>query len=205
MHVAVNHQDLFPTRIWKFDLSALSPHFPAWRAAVEAMRAEQPSPSGRSNRGGWNSDKTVFERADFSLLAASVRQSFGYALRQVTAGEEFPIQCEAWVNLLERGSYNAAHVHQGALMSGTFYLTVPEGSGNLVFRDPRPGVVLSPFRGEGVNSARQVQLSPQEGLLVIFPNWLEHEVAFHEADTPRVAIAMNAMLPMQAAQASARA
>jgi len=193
MHVEVTHQDLFPTRIWKFDLSSLSAHFPAWRQAVETMRAEQPSPSGRSNRGGWNSDKTVFARPEFSLLADSVRQSFSYALRQVT-GEEVKVQCEAWVNMHERGSYNAAHVHQGALLSGTFYLTVPEGSGNLVLRDPRPGVMLSPFRGTGVNNARHVQVAPQAGLLVIFPNWLEHEVAPHEADTPRVAIAMNAML-----------
>lgn len=197
MHVEVAHQDLFPTRIWKFDLSALSAHFPAWRLAVDAMRAAQPSPSGRSNRGGWNSDKTVFERSEFALLAASAKQSFTYALRQVT-GEEFPIACEAWVNLHERGNYNATHVHQGALLSGTFYLTVPEGSGNLVLRDPRPGAVLSPFRGEGANNSRQVQVVPYAGLLVMFPNWLEHEVASHEADAPRVAIAMNAMLPTHA-------
>lgn len=192
MHVNVTHQDLFPTRIWKFDLSALSSHFPAWRTAIEVMQAAQPSPSGRSNRGGWNSDKTVFEQPAFDLLAQSVRQSFIYALRQVT-GQDLPIDCEAWVNMHERGNYNAAHLHQGALLSGTFYLTVPEGSGNLVLRDPRPGAMLSPFRGAGVNNARHVQVVPHAGLLVLFPNWLEHEVAPHAADAPRVAIAMNAM------------
>lgn len=192
MQVKVTHQDLFPTRIWKFDLSALSDHFPAWRQAVEALRAAQPAPSGRSNRGGWNSDKTVFARPEFELLAESARQAIGYALHQVT-GQDVPVMCEAWVNMHERGSYNTAHVHQGTLLSGTFYLTVPEGSGNLVLRDPRPGVVLSPFRGPGVNSARHVPVEPYAGLLVLFPNWLEHEVALHEADTPRVAIAMNAL------------
>jgi len=192
MHVNVTHQDLFPTRIWKFDLSAFSAHFPAWRDEVDAMRAEQPSPSGRSNRGGWNSDKTVFERRVFAQLAQSVHQSLGYALRQMT-GTEVPIRSEAWVNMHERGSYNATHVHQGALLSGTFYLTVPEGSGTLIFRDPRPGVNLSPFRGSGINSAQNIQVAPYEGLLVLFPNWLEHEVAPHESDAPRVAIAMNAI------------
>lgn len=200
MQVNVTHQDLFPTRIWRFDLSAFSEHFPAWRAAVDAMRASQPAPSGRSNRGGWNSDKTVFERPEFALLAASVRQSFGYALRQVT-GLEVPIACEAWVNMHERGNYNTTHVHQGALLSGTFYLTVPEGSGNLVLRDPRPGVVLSPFRGAGVNSAQHQQIQPHAGLLVLFPNWLEHEVTLHESDAPRVAIAMNALAQVQAGAA----
>lgn len=203
MHVAVTHQDLFPTRIWQFDLREFSAHFPAWLQAVEAMRAVQPSPSGRSNRGGWNSDKTVFERPEFALLAASVRQSFAYALRQVT-GEDVPVGCEAWVNLHERGSFNTAHLHQGALLSATFYLTAPEGSGKLVFRDPRPGAVLSPFQGSSINNARQVQLTPYAGLLVVFPNWLEHEVTPHESDAQRVAIAINA-LPAHAATRVAQA
>ncbi len=192
MHVDVTHQDLFPTRIWKFDLSALSAHFPAWRLAVESIRAAQPAPAGRSNRGGWNSDKTVFDRPEFGLLAESVRQAFAYALRQMT-GQAAPVACEAWINLHERGCYNTPHVHQGALLSGTFYLTVPEGSGSLVLRDPRPGAVFSPFRGSGVNSTLAVPVEPRAGLLVIFPNWLEHEVMPHESDTPRVAIAINAL------------
>jgi len=192
MQVNVIHQDLFPTRIWKFDLSGLSTHFPAWRQAVEEMRIAQPSPSGRSNRGGWNSDKTVFARPEFALLADSVRHAIGYALGQVT-GREVPVQCEAWVNMHDRGSFNTSHLHQGVLLSGTFYLTVPEGSGNLVLRDPRPGVALSTFRGPGINSAQHVPVQPYAGLLVLFPNWLEHEVAPHDADEPRVAIAMNAL------------
>lgn len=196
MNVPVSHQDLFPTRIWRFDLAELAPHFDQWRAAIERMRAAQPSSMGRSNRQGWNSDKTVFEQAEFGKLAASVQLALDYALRQVTGGET-PLQLEAWVNLHERGGYNSTHLHQGALICGTFYLTVPEGSGNLVFRDPRPGVGLSPFRGDRVNSSTVVSVKPHAGLLVVFPNWLEHEVAPHEADTPRVAIGINAMLPAQ--------
>lgn len=199
MNVPVSHQDLFPTRIWRFDLAELAPRFEQWRAAIERMRAAQPSPVGRSNRQGWNSDKTVFQQPEFGQLAASVKLALAYALRQVTGGET-PLELEAWVNLHERGAYNSTHVHQGALISATFYLTVPEGSGNLVFRDPRPGVVLSPFRGDRVNSSTVVSVKPHAGLLVVFPNWLEHEVAPHEADTPRVAIGINAMLPGQTAR-----
>ena len=78
-------------------------------------------------------------------------------------------------------------------MSGTFYLTVPEGSGELVFRDPRLGVVLSPFHGDNApNSANDVKLIPKVGMLAIFPNWLEHRVEPHQGEIPRVSIAMNA-------------
>lgn len=192
MHVSVTNQDLFATRIWRFDLSELSGHFQGWRDAVDAMRGNQAVPVGRSNRGGWNSDKTVFERPEFALLAQTVRQSFAHVFQQMT-GEEIPFHCEGWVNLHHRGAYNVAHLHQGVLLSGAFYLTVPEGSGDLVLRDPRPGVMLSPFQGPGPNCARYVRIVPRTGLLVVFPNWLEHEVTPHEADTPRVSIGMNAL------------
>lgn len=199
MNVPVSHQDLFPTRIWRFDLAELAPRFDQWRAAVERMRAAQPATMGRSNRQGWNSDKDVFDQAEFAHLGAACKLALAYALRQVTGGET-PLQLEAWVNLHERGAYNSTHIHQGALLSATFYLTVPEGAGDLLFRDPRPGVALSPFRGERVNSATVISVKPHAGLLVVFPNWLEHEVGPHESDTPRVSIAMNAMLPGHAAR-----
>ncbi len=195
VNVSVSHLDLFPTRIWNFDFSGLSPHFDQWRECVERMRAGQPSSAGRSNRGGWNSAKTVFQQPAFAALEASVRQAFGYALQQVAPGATIPLQFEAWVNLHERGGFNSAHVHQGALLCASFYLTVPEGSGKLMFRDPRPGAALSLFRGDGVNNCKIASVKPYAGLLVVFPNWLEHEVALHEADTPRVSIAINAMLP----------
>lgn len=93
----------------------------------------------------------------------------------------------------DKGGFNTLHSHPGALMSGTFYLTVPEGSGELVFRDPRLGVVLSPFHGDNApNSANDVKLIPKVGMLAIFPNWLEHRVEPHQGEIPRVSIAMNA-------------
>lgn len=203
MNISVSHLDLFPTRIWRFDLSGFAPQFPLWREEVERMRAAQPVTAGRSNHMGWNSDKLVFEKPGFALLAGSVRQAFVHVLRQVTRAGDFPLELEAWINLHERGAYNSSHVHQGALLCASFYLTVPEGSGDLKFRDPRPGAVLSPFRGEGINNSMSVNVKPYEGLLVVFPNWLEHEVAVHEADTPRVSIAMNAMLPGHGARRQA--
>lgn len=79
------------------------------------------------------------------------------------------------------------------LLAGCFYLTVPEGAGALNFQDPRPGVVLSTFTGPGVNSNQYVQVKSRPGLLLLFPNWLEHAVETNEASTQRHAIAMNAL------------
>ena len=64
---------LFPTRIWQSRLDSLKARYPAWIEAVEAMRAAQPVPAGRSNRQGWNSaEKTLFDdRAENQATDAS--------------------------------------------------------------------------------------------------------------------------------------
>jgi len=191
--LSIEPVNLFPTRIWQSRLDALVPRFPAWIEAIEAMRAAQPVPAGRSNRLGWNSDdKAVFDQDVFADLNAAIRACCDFALRQM--GVEQPnYRLESWVNIHDRGGFNFLHMHDGCLLSGAFYLQVPPGSGNLVFRDPRPGVVGSPFKGSGANGHSDVQLTPEAGLAVLFPNWLDHYVEPHENDVPRIALSFNAL------------
>jgi uncharacterized protein (TIGR02466 family) len=186
---------LFPTRIWQTRLTALAPQFPAWIAAIEAMRAAQPEPAGRSNRQGWNSnDKAVFDQPVFTDLQAAIRACCDFALRQMGVTEP-SYRLESWVNIHDRGGFNFLHMHDGCLLSGVFYLQVPPGSGCLTFRDPRPGVIGSPFKGAGANGHSDVQLTPEVGLAVLFPNWLDHAVEPHDSDSPRIALSFNALAP----------
>lgn len=193
MRITSNHHDLFVTRLWTFDLSGLAGHFADWQRFLAVMRASSPSPAGRSNRHGWNSSKSIFANAEFAPLRQASEAAFAHAFRDMTLPGDVRFRLEAWANIHDPGAYNTAHMHQNVLLSGSFYLEVPEGSGALVLRDPRPGAVLSPFRGAGANNSCNVNIRPKAGILVIFPNWLEHAVETHEGETPRVCIAMNAL------------
>jgi len=191
--LSVEAAPLFPTRLWQARLAPLAAQVPAWVAAVEAARAASPEPAGRSNRQGWNSaDKTVLDRPVFADLKAAIGAGVSYALGQMAAARP-AYELESWINLHDRGGFNFLHIHDGCLLSGVFYLQVPEGSGRLVFRDPRPGVLNSPFKGPNANGHNDVHLTPETGLLVMFPNWLEHYVEPHGSDTPRIAISFNAL------------
>ena len=191
--LSVEPVHLFPTRIWQARLKNLAPHFPAWIEAVEAMRAAQPAPAGRSNRQGWNSDdKAVFDRPVFAELHGAIRACCDFALRQMGVAQP-NYRLESWINIHDRGGFNFLHMHDGCLLSGAFYLQVPEGSGCLTFRDPRPGVLGSPFKGSGANCHSDVQVAPEAGLVVLFPNWLDHYVEPHENDVPRISLSFNAL------------
>jgi uncharacterized protein (TIGR02466 family) len=186
--------DLFPTRIWQAQLPALRPQFDSWVQAVMRMRAANPKPAGRTNRHGWNSeDMSVLEQPLFAPLRDSVRAACANVLREMGV-PEIPFDLQSWVNLHDRGGFNFLHVHEGCLLSGSFYLQVPPGSGKFVFRDPRPGVVLGYVKGAVPNGYSDIRLTPEAGLLVLFPCWMEHFVEPHDNDVPRITIAFNAVL-----------
>jgi hypothetical protein len=79
------------------------------------------------------------------------------------------------------------------LLSGCYYLKVPDRAGPIVFKEPRPGPNLAGLVGQGVNCMGDVKLKPKEGQLIIFPNWLEHYVEINESEDQRASIAMNAL------------
>lgn len=190
---------VFPTTLWSVDLSELSPHFADWRSRIAALRANQDESRGRSTRLGWSGPKTLFGEPDFAPLQALSRQAFSACLQAMAVPEGFRFGMEAWANVHDKGGFNQPHIHREAILSGSFYLTVPQGSGAIVFHDPRPSTLYSRAWGKGVNRWEKLTIKPRAGMLLIFPNWLEHSVEPHEADEPRCSIAMNAVLPRPSA------
>jgi uncharacterized protein (TIGR02466 family) len=190
---ALQSYDLFPTRIWQSRLPSLDNRLAEWVATVMRMRAAHPEPAGRTNRRGWNSgDMAVLGHPVFASLRETVRAACADALREMgVAAILFELQ--SWINLHDRGGFNFLHVHEGCLLSGSFYLQVPPGSGRFVFRDPRPGVVHGYVKGAVPNGYSDIQLTPSAGLLVLFPCWMEHYVEPHDSDEPRIVIAFNAV------------
>jgi uncharacterized protein (TIGR02466 family) len=187
--------DLFPTRIWQAQLDPLEPYLERWVKHVLAMRVANPEPAGRTVRQGWNSeDMSVLEQPEFAALRYAIRATCASALAEMGQGEpEFYLQ--SWVNLHDRGGFNFLHMHEGSLLSGSFYLQVPPGSGQFVFRDPRPGVLHGFIKGGVPNGHADIHLTPSAGLLVLFPCWMEHYVEPHDSDEPRITIAFNANAP----------
>jgi uncharacterized protein (TIGR02466 family) len=184
--------DIFPSRIWQAHLPALVPYLEGWTKTVQAMRAASPKPAGRTVRQGWNSeDMAVLARPEFSPLHQAVRAACGAALSEMGQGDA-AFSLQSWINMHDRGGFNFLHMHEGSLLSGSFYISAPPGSGQFVFRDPRPGVINGSIKGGVPNGHADVHLTPSSGLLVLFPCWMEHYVEPHDSGEPRITLAFNA-------------
>ncbi|WP_294120340.1 TIGR02466 family protein [Sphingomonas sp.] len=99
-----------------------------------------------------------------------------------------------WVNLLKPGGHHAGHIHPHSILSGTFYVEAPNGSGAIRFEDPRlPQMMAAPLRhDEAPEDLRPfVAVEPKAGLLLLWESWLRHEVLPGTAKADRLSISFN--------------
>jgi uncharacterized protein (TIGR02466 family) len=92
-----------------------------------------------------------------------------------------------WANLLKAGGQHSGHIHPHSIISGTFYVEVPRGSGAIRFEDPRlPLMMAAPPRSDTF-----VTVDPRPGLLLMWESWLRHEVLAGAGKGERLSISFN--------------
>jgi uncharacterized protein (TIGR02466 family) len=80
------------------------------------------------------------------------------------------------------------------VISGTFYVEVPQGSGAIRFEDPRlPLMMAAPQRRKdaGDELSPFVTVEPHSGLLLMWESWLRHEVLPGTGRRERLSISFN--------------
>lgn len=99
-----------------------------------------------------------------------------------------------WVNLLDPGAGHPGHIHPNSVVSGTFYLELPEGASAIRFEDPRlPFMMNAPGQRADLPEAQKrfVYRQPRVGHALFWESWLRHEVPVNYADEPRLSISFN--------------
>ena len=92
-----------------------------------------------------------------------------------------------WVNLLKSGGQHSGHIHPHSIISGTFYVEAPAGSGAIRFEDPRlPLMMAAPARADTF-----VTVEPRPGLLLMWESWLRHEVLAGTGKGERLSVSFN--------------
>ena len=99
-----------------------------------------------------------------------------------------------WVNVMNKGAIHAPHIHPHSVISGTYYVAVPPGSGTIRFEDPRlPLMMAAPARKEKAKLQNRlfVDISPKPGMLLLWESWLRHGVETNRANGRRISVSFN--------------
>lgn len=101
---------------------------------------------------------------------------------------------DCWANVMPRHSSHALHLHPNSTVSGTYYVSTPDGASDIVFEDPRLALrMAAPPRVAKPRPANRsvVSYPVQEGHVVLFESWLRHRVPPSRVDADRVSISFN--------------
>jgi len=99
-----------------------------------------------------------------------------------------------WVSLLKPGAAHSGHIHPHSVISGTYYVAAPPGSGGLRLEDPRLPLMMAapPRRSDAPQADRGfVTLEPEPGRLFLWESWLRHEVLTNAAKSVRISVSFN--------------
>jgi uncharacterized protein (TIGR02466 family) len=83
-----------------------------------------------------------------------------------------------WLNEMTSDSYQEAHSHYGNVVSGCFYVDVPEGSGSIVFTGPlsRIDKFMPEIENFSVFNSGAWTIMPEAGSMLLWESYLRHEV-----------------------------
>lgn len=198
-----------PSTLWLFPTAVRSATVPgSTQLNLRLSAAIELASSGsqgmqNTNRGGWHSPKTVQNWTDPAVveLMGSIREQLS-----AWACESFDLemspepalwQIELWANINRHGDFNVAHDHfrDGIVAAGIYYVACSGGNvgGLTVFINQQalplhidsPLVLKTPTHG----------ITPKDGVMLIFPSWLGHEVTPYDGEGHRITMAFNAGHP----------
>lgn len=176
---------LFPTIIWK---SQIKTDTDALKRHILKIYDTQKGVS-ISNAGGWQS-----ESQDISKDFIDLRMDLDKQVKAVCVQAGLPPLklYNLWFNVNPPKAYNMIHNHHGAILSGVYYVDVPEGCGSIEFyRDDDSEYYIPPLESYNAFTSQKKVLSPQTEQLVLFPGWLRHGVQANNSNKDRISISFN--------------
>jgi uncharacterized protein (TIGR02466 family) len=99
-----------------------------------------------------------------------------------------------WVNIMPPNAVHTLHIHPLSVLSGTYYVAAPKGSGHIKFEDPRMSKFMAAppkLPGHRARNQQYVSLAPEPGSVVLFESWLRHEVPPNAGEGERISISFN--------------
>jgi uncharacterized protein (TIGR02466 family) len=185
---------MFPTLVWKIQLA------PALRDTIGAavlpalqwMRRDLPPlPAGQ----GWQSTQALHEREELRELTGCIRRGVTGILRFLRIGDDAFEITGCWATVLAPGAAHKAHSHPNNFLSGVYYLRTATGADTINFHDPRRQayVVRPPVVALTAENTDQVVVRVRDGMLLLFPSYLEHSVDANAGTEERISISFNVM------------
>ena len=143
----------------------------------------------------------VFITVEQVPSARAIVDAFSYNCNQIAREAGWDLEhneirvTDLWAHLTPPGRSTQSHHHMPDHLSCAYYVRTPPDCGNLRLDDDRKHRTLEPAAANaGPTTSKFVEIAAREGLMVIFPAWMSHQVGENRSAERRVSLSMNASL-----------
>ena len=154
-----------------------------------------------SNRGGWHSGELITPIPSALEQLFNELTVFANDVPQRYMGTSDLVLGNWWININGKYDYNTPHDHQNSVLSGTYYVQVPEENmGDLMLHrgDNAEFFLTSKVKREQtMANAMSIPCPVKESMFYLFPSWVKHSVERNNTDSERISIAFNFVSPNQ--------
>jgi len=127
------------------------------------------------------SDITFEENFIEKYKLTNFKKELTWHMNQFHQNKNFSIET-SWMTVFKKYNYGHIHDHGEYHISGVYYFKTNSHDGDLFFESPYPLDVT------------RVQVTPQPGMLVLFPSWLKHGIQTNITDDVRMSLSFNLKL-----------
>ena len=187
---------LFPTLVSCYILENYEKLNNELEKYIYELRKNDPEGISRSNQGGWHSKNFKFEDSIVSKYAKLIEKNIHDVITSGYDWKYIPNKVhitEMWSIVNKKNDINHKHNHQRNHLSAAYYVRAPKNCGEIQFYEPAEikNMWSPPINKANEFNADKMAIKPQEGLLVIFPAYLNHMVKANQSNKDRIVISFN--------------
>lgn len=186
---------IFPTFVWKAQLNA-DIHERIDKNIVEYLSKIRHDIATPQPDQYWQSGQSLHKRDEFLELVSYINEASATVLKYLKVGHDAFEITACWANVSPPGAGHQMHGHPNNLLSGVYYARVQEGADTINFHDPRAqsGILRPPVTELTAENTDQVVVKIGNGVLLVFPSWLQHSVDSNRSRDERISLSFNVML-----------
>jgi len=193
---------LFVTRLYRVRLGARGLDAALEKTCLALARDDKAGRRWAREHGykGYTSYASLDDLTTRASVFAELARHFDRHVKRFARTLDFDLAGHAlqldslWVNVMERGSIHTGHIHPHSAISGTYYVSVPQGAAAIRFEDPRlPLMMAAPSKKKRAKDANRsfVSVAPKAGTLLLWESFVRHEVMANMGYGKRISISFN--------------
>ena len=188
----------FSTPIWTSKINDYEKTNNMMQTYIYNLKKKDPEGVIKSNLKGWHSKNFNMKDDEPKNFIEAIKKNINKAINDMDwdlSSQEVTLS-KMWAIINKKGAMNQKHHHSNSDLSAAYYVTAKEGCGDIIFYDPRPGIVYKHPLSTKPNllNADNNGVRPEPGMLILFPSYLEHSVNPNMSDHERIVISFNISL-----------